>query len=107
MIVCWLPMTSQGNMLLYVGYSVPKVPTTIHYSESWKVVPYYQSIEGACPKVVAPVNFSIPGNGLEGLSHQLLTFIQTGLYVLQPSQEDSHYSFLKNLQKLLNMKGLK
>lgn len=55
-------------MLLYVGYPVPKVPTTIHYSESWKVVPYYQSIEGACPKVVAPGNLSIPGNGLEGLS---------------------------------------
>lgn len=35
------------------------------------------------------------GTAWRGSLAQLLTFIQTGLYVLQPSQEDSHHSLLK------------
>lgn len=49
-----------------------------------------QRIRGACSKVlVAPVSLRILGNGLEGLSHPA-SILQTGVYVLQPSQDDSH-----------------
>lgn len=46
-----------------------------------------QRIKSACSKVQAPGNLSIPRNGLEGLSHP--TYLQTGVYALQPSQNDS------------------
>lgn len=109
MIVCWLLKTSPVNMLFYLGYLVPKVPSTTYYTESWKVAPYYQRIEGICSKVVV-LFLSIPRNspGVEGgcCLAQLLTFIQTGLCVLQPSQNDSHYSPLKNLQRLIHMESL-
>lgn len=35
-----------------------------------------------------PVNLSIPGDGLEGLSHP--TYLQAGVCVLQPRQNDRH-----------------
>lgn len=66
-----------------------RLPSAVfYYPGSWKVVPYYQA--GACSKVVvATVNLSILGSGLEGLSHPT-SYFQTGVCVLQPSQNDSH-----------------
>lgn len=48
-----------------------------------------QRIKYACSKRVAPVNSLVPRNGLEGPSGPT-SYIQIGLYVLQPSQNASH-----------------
>lgn len=45
-----------------------------------------------------PANLSIPGDGLEGLSHP--TYLQAGVCVLQPRQI-AIYSPLKNFHRMI------
>lgn len=86
MIVCWLLKTSPVNVLFYLGYLVPKVPSTTYYTESWKVAPYYQRIEGICSKVVV-LFLSIPRNspGVGGVLSGPTPYIHSDWTVCPPA----------------------
>lgn len=107
MIVCWLPMTSQGNLLLYAGDPVPKYLLPFITLKAGKLFLIVRESKVHVQKWWHRWILAFQGMAWRGHLPQLLTFIQTGLCVLQPSQEDSHYSLLKNLHRLVPMKSLK